>query len=223
MSIQLKLNFNNMKPFFLFLMILLFSCKNKELIKSDVKFEIQNKELFEKNILILKLTNNSNKNYFICFDTTNIYYSSGLNYKTNEIVHPRPVFYLHNDSIASEPTFNMIKPKSIDTSQINCIKRNMQIRIDYLNDLKKLKKILIVKSKTTTILKLPFENNYARCNVNYTYLLEKGKYQIQFKYKMNKNYFNEIVDKKFFIELKNKNIEPYYLEIVSNKVPFILE
>jgi len=212
-----------MKTFFLPLILILFSCTNKDLIKSEIIFKVQNKELFAKNVLILNVVNNSKKDYFICFDTTSIYYNGGLNYKTNDCVHPRPVFYLDNDSIASNPRFNMIKPVSIDTSQINCIKRNLQTRKDYINDLKELKKILILKSKTTTTIKLPFNNNFIRCNMNYTYLLEKGKYQVQFKYKMDKGYFNEIVDKKLLLRLKSKNIQPYHMDIVSNRVPFILE
>jgi len=212
-----------MKKFILFFFILLFSCVKKDSVKSDIVFKIGNKELGERNILTFSIINYSDRDYFICFDTTSIYYNGGLNYRTNDCVHPKPVFYLNNDSIASKPRFSLIKSILIDTAQINCIKRNMEIRENYLNDLKKLKKILIIKSKTKKTLKLPFDNNYIRCNMNYTYLLGKGNYEIQFKYKMDKDYIDKIVDKKILLELKNKKIEPYYMEIISNKVPFIVE
>lgn len=214
-----------MRIFFLFFAMLLFSCTNKSVVKSDIVFKIQNKELFRTNILELKVTNNSKiNNYFICFDTTSIYYNGGLNYKTNDCVHPRPVFYLDNDSVGGGYiAHNMVKPMFLDTANSNCIKRDLQFQKAYLDDLRKLKKVIQIKSQTSIIIKFAFNNSHMRCYDRYTYLREKGNYEIQFKYKMNKNYFNGIVDKKLLLDLESKRIKPYYGEIISNKVPYILK
>ena len=84
-------------PLFLFL---LFSCKNERVSKSDIVFEIQNKELFRANILKIKITNKSNTDYFFCFDTTSTYFNLGLDYEINEFIHPRPIFYFNDDIIS---------------------------------------------------------------------------------------------------------------------------
>ncbi len=214
-----------MKFIFPFFIILLFSCTDKRVNNSDVVFEIQNKELFRTNILKVKIINKSKKDYFICLDTTTTYFSLGLNYKINELIHPRPMFYCNDEVIdIGYPSLNsIIKPMTLDTAQSNCFKRNIQHSQEVLKDLSKLKKILLLKSNSSIMLKLPFNNGITWCNKRYTYLHEKGNFEIQFKYKMDKKYFSQIVDKKLILELENQNIKPYYEEIVSNKVPYILK
>lgn len=214
-----------MKFFCLLFMILLSSCGSKDSIKPDIVFEIQNKELSNTNMLNLKMINSSKKDYFFCFDTTSIYFDLGLDYKINELIHPRPVFDL-NDKIIdlgySLPN-SIIKPMFLDTAQSNCIERNIQYREEILKELRKLKKIILLKRNTSITLNLPFNNSRKHCNQIYTYIREEGSCKIQFKYKMNKEYFDKIVDKKLLLELQHKKFKPYFEEIISNKIPYKLK
>ena len=204
--------------------LLLISCENKNLIESEVLFKIQNKEVYSKNILELKIINKSNNDYFLCLDTTSMYFNPGVDYKINEFIHPKPIFYLNDEIIdVGYPLSSMIRPMSLDTAHYNCVKRNIEYSQELLEDLRKLKKILLIKSNTNVTLKLPFNNSQIWCNELYTYIREEGSCKIQFKYKMNKAYFDRIVDKKLLLELQQKKYKPYFKEIVSNKVPFILK
>jgi hypothetical protein len=213
-----------MKISVLIIGILLLSCKNKISNDSEISFEIQNKTLYNNNILKMKIINKSNNDYFFCLDTTSIYYNTGLNYKMNEFIHPKPIFYCNDKVIdIGYPLSNMIKPMSLDTAHYNCIKRNIQYRQELLDHLRKLKKIIVLKKYTSLILKLPFNNTNIWCNRYYTYIREKGSFKIQFKYKMNMDYLDEIIDHKLLLEFQQKKIKPYYKEIVSNKIQFILK
>jgi len=203
--------------------ILLISCKNKISHDSEISFEIQNKILYNNNILKIKIINRSNNDYFFCFDTTSIYYDTGLNYKMNEFIHPKPLFDYNGKIIdIGYPLSNMIKPAHLDTSYYNCIKRNIQYRQVVLEDIRKLKKIIVLKKHANFILNLPFNNTNLWCNRYYTYIREKGNFRLQFKYRMSRDYLDEIIDKNLLLELQQKKIKPYYKEIVSNKVQFIL-
>jgi hypothetical protein len=142
----------------------------------------------------------------------------------NEFIHPKPIFYCNDKVIdIGYPLSNMIKPMSLDTAHYNCIKRNIQYRQELLDHLRKLKKIIVLKKYTSLILKLPFNNTNIWCNRYYTYIREKGSFKIQFKYKMNMDYLDEIIDHKLLLEFQQKKIKPYYKEIVSNKIQFILK
>lgn len=205
--------------------LLIFSCKKTEKAHGDVFMKINNVALHRENILEFEIINNSNKNYFICMDTLSIYENNEFNAKWNTLVHPRIVFYSRRDSIDSGPTssFPNFNSSESDTSHFNCVMLNAKKRPFFIKQLKALKKILILKSKDTISIKVPFKNTYEICNRYYTFLSEKGNYEMELKYKMDKNFINELVEKKLIFELEQKNILPYYEEIVSNKIPFILK
>ena len=213
-----------MKILILILGIILTSCNNKKSIEPEISFKIHNKELYKNNFLKIEIINKSHNDYFICLDTTSIYFNLGIDYETNEFFHPKPIFYFNQEIIEiAYPSTRMIKPMYRDTTYINCIKRNVKNRQKVWDDLRELKKTLLLKKNTSIVLKLPFNNSYTRCNKRYTYITEKGNFEIQFKYRMNREYFNKIIDKKFLLKYQDKNFKPYFGEIVSNKVPYILK
>jgi hypothetical protein len=71
-------------------------------------------------------------------------------------------------------------------------------------------------------MKMTFKNKYEICNRDYTFLLKKGEYEIELKYKMNKDFFEEVVSKTELENLKEQKILPYYNEIKSNRIPMII-
>lgn len=205
--------------------LLIFSCKKTVKTHGDVFMNIKNIALYGENKLELEIINNSNKNYFICMDSASIYENTAFNAKLNRLAHPRIVFYSKGDSIGSGPTssFPHFISSESDTAHFNCVMQIAKKRPFFTKQLRTLKKILILKSKDTISITVPFKNRYEICNRDYTFLSKKGNYQMELKYKMDKNFINEIVEKKLIFELEQKNILPYYEEIISNKAPFILK
>lgn len=202
---------------------LFFSCKKTKKTYDDVFMKINNIVLYRDNILELEIINNSNKNYFICMDSMSIYENNEFNPKINKLLHPQIVFYFKGDSVNSEPKFSLPNYVSRDTARFKCLMKKLKSAPMFVKKIKSLKKILILKSKDTISIKMPFKNTYEICNRDYTFLREKGNYEIELKYIMDTLFFNEIVDKTALENIKKQNIFPYYKEIKSNKIPMIIE
>lgn len=201
---------------------LIFSCKKTKKTYDDVFMKINNIVLYRDNILELEIINNSNKNYFICMDSISIYENNEFNSKINKLLHPQIVFYFKGDSISSEPKFSLPNYVSRDTARFKCLMKKLKSAPIFIKKIKSLKKILILKSKDTICMKMPFKNKYEICNRDYTFLLKKGEYEIELKYKMNKDFFEEVVSKTELENLKEQKILPYYNEIKSNRIPMII-
>lgn len=202
---------------------LFFSCTKTKKIYDDVFIKINNIALHRDNILELEIINNSNKNYFICMDSTSIYENNEFNPKINKLLHPQILFYFKGDSVNSEPKFSLPNYISRDTSRFKCVMKKLKLAPIFIKKIQTLKKILILKSKDTISIKMPFKNTYEICNRDYTFLLKKGNYEIELKYKMDKHFFEEVVSKTELENLKKQKILPYYNEIKSNRIPMIIE
>lgn len=208
-----------------FVPIFLFSCNENIKSQDELFMKIDYDNFDRESTLNLQIINNSNKSYFICMDSLRIYENTEFNARLNRLIHPRIVFYSRGDSIGSGPTSsfpNYISSEN-DKSHFNCVMQIAKKRPLFIKQLKTLKKILILKSKDTIRIKVPFKNTYEICNRDYTFLRKKGDYEMELKYKMDKTFINEIVEKKLILELEQKDIFPYFKEINSNKVPFIIK
>jgi hypothetical protein len=204
----------NMALFFLFASF--FSCNKKG--KDDLNMIITNYNIKNKDIIKIKILNNSNKDYFIVMDTIN-YNDLNQNYSINEILRPKQIFFINNDSIKIKVFSNIYKQLKLDTTYINCNKIKRNESINFINRLKKLENITVIKHKSSTTFSIPFSTNYSICNKEFKYEMLKNKiYNIQLNYQMKKRIFESLVSKEKIKELEEKKIFPYYGNLFSNKV-----
>lgn len=205
---------------YLFFTILISCTKNSN--NDKLYITICNKNIHNDDRIKIKISNYSENNYFIILDTVN-YYDPYQNYKTNESIRPKQIFFIGKDSLQIKILSNADKQIFLDTSNINCNKIKRKQSTEFIEKFKKLGNIIVLKKKSITNLYIPFSVSYKICDKKFEYVFDKNKhFSLMLKYNMKKSFIDDLVHKEKLKELNKKGILPFYGVLNSNKVNLII-
>ncbi len=198
-----------MKKIFFLILISGFLVSNNS-IKKELTFEILNTEIKLKDSLSLRITNNSNQNYFIPINFEIYDYLPHLeDYKLSN-------FYFNYKIISNKGSeidcFNV-------TRKSGCFDSIYEVKMNkaYFKE----KPVLQIKAKSYIDIKIPFSDSLKlkKCeNYRTIKLDEKSSYSFQLEYD---GLFNsaKFVDSNLCEKMLRMNFLPYKSKIISNKVP----
>lgn len=202
-----------MKKIFFLILISCFLVSNNS-NKEELTFEILNKEIKLKDSLNLRITNNSNQNYFI-----------PINFEIYDYLPHLEDYGLSNFYFNYKIVSN--KDNEIDyfnvTRKSGCFDSIYEVKMNkaYFKE----KPVLKIKAKSYIDIKIPFSDSLKlkKCeNYRILKLDNKNNYSFQLEYNGFVN-STKFVDSNLCKKMLKINYLPYKNKIVSNKTPIILK
>lgn len=200
------------------------ACDKKSELKSDVLFLVEPFHAEKDSVLKIRLINNSSSNYYITMDTNRTYNYSAFNDKLNNSIILRPSVYNNGKLIALKSEGFVRKTIGIDKYKMECISEEVKKSDKFYKDYVMMKNAIVVKSKSSKYMEIPFLLNFKTCYYTYNYDIEKGeKYELQLEYQMSKETTEKWISKSKVDSLNKLSYAPYYKKIISNKIFLILK
>ena len=212
------------KKYFLivpFLSVLLINCGNKSKINDNIVMVLDDFYPQKDSVLHLKVINNSNENYYITLDTNRTYDYGAFNSKRNNSVILKTLVYSNGElqSLKGERYVS----KRTGAGKSTCIGQEIEKSDHFYKNYISLKNAVFLKSKSSTVLALPFSLSYKTCFTSNHYDLKKEqKNELKVQYSMLKEILEKDVSAKTRDSLEKKGYKPYYQVMVSNKAAIFL-
>src|SRR5690606_6107088 len=164
-----------MKAILVFNLVLLFllcSCSLKK-EDEDIIFNILDTEITQYNSHInINIINKSNSTYFITLDTTRSHYYGGFDLGMNENILIKPIIYDENNDelLLTVSGITKYMTNEIAMQRDSCFKSEVKKSNDFFNSFHRLENSLILYSKDSLIIKIPFKTKYKTCTTDYEYI-----------------------------------------------------
>jgi hypothetical protein len=183
------------KTMFIFFTLFIFSCKS--LNSNDLQMKVLNSEVRVNTILMVKITNKSNKNYYLPY----------FNKCENLFPYFSPWFYINNKNLlinanTSDGTYTSEEMNKMFISKIKIIK---------------------IPSNKEVIVDIEFNKKHQFDNFDKEYydLVSSNKNSLEVELKYDENY---LFFHKYKVDsIEAEGYQPYKGKIKSNKVPLKIE